>query len=276
VVLGRSTLPARFLLLFSALYLAFGAASPFLPAFLASRGLMPEQTGLLLFLATAIRLVSGPIAGHFAGRLQALRTVLTLPGTIAICFIPATGIGRLVTIAVLHAATLAPTTFLTDALDWPSGRQIITRAAASNTVGYAVRAPLSGLMPRAGPDRRRRASSQAWHAFILAAAAAMSVPELVRPHDGGCTVRCNDQLERCRPTRWCRQDPLVIEPLVLRYLQLELAMTIAAVAAVLRRGGMDRPHVSLCSRWSNHCNTLLHISCMRVSLLRRKFFLELP
>jgi PPP family 3-phenylpropionic acid transporter len=47
----------RFALLFSALYLAFGVASPFFPAFLSSRGLTSEQIGLTLSLAHLLQLV---------------------------------------------------------------------------------------------------------------------------------------------------------------------------------------------------------------------------
>jgi len=85
----------RFTLLFSVLYLAFGVASPFLPAFLSSRGLGPEELGIALSLATTVRLISGPLAGWIADRFQALRAVLALcaatAGVIAICFVTAHG-----------------------------------------------------------------------------------------------------------------------------------------------------------------------------------------
>ena len=61
----------RFITLYFALFSAFGFASPFLPAFLAGRGLGPEEVGFVLGAATALRLVSGPIAGRLADRLQA-------------------------------------------------------------------------------------------------------------------------------------------------------------------------------------------------------------
>src|SRR6266481_431689 len=35
----------KFILLYAAMYAAFGVASPFLPAFLSARGLVPEQLG---------------------------------------------------------------------------------------------------------------------------------------------------------------------------------------------------------------------------------------
>src|SRR2546423_4385218 len=85
----------RFIVLFSVLYLAFGVVSPFLPAFLESRGLAPEQIGLVLALGTAIRLLSGPAAGRIADLLQALRTVLAvctaLAAAAALGFLPAQG-----------------------------------------------------------------------------------------------------------------------------------------------------------------------------------------
>ena len=56
----RPVLP-RFMLLYCALFSAFGCASPFLPAFLAGRGLGPEELGLVLGGATALRLVCGQL-----------------------------------------------------------------------------------------------------------------------------------------------------------------------------------------------------------------------
>jgi MFS transporter, PPP family, 3-phenylpropionic acid transporter len=52
----------RFMTLYVALFSAFGFASPFLPAFLAGRGLGPEELGFVLSAATALRLVCGPLA----------------------------------------------------------------------------------------------------------------------------------------------------------------------------------------------------------------------
>jgi MFS transporter, PPP family, 3-phenylpropionic acid transporter len=325
VVLGRSTLLARFLLLFSALYLAFGAASPFLPAFLASRGLTSEQIGLLLFLATAIRLVSGPTAGHFADRLEALRTMLTfclaLAGTIAICFVPATGIGMLVTVVVLHAGMLAPTTFLADALALgsanrhPRGGFEYGWVRGAGSAAFIVGSLVSGqVLERTGAGAPLLMQGML---LILAAAAAMLVPELVRLHDGRPPVPEHAAPYSVRRllrvpafTRivliaslilgshalhdsfamisWnaagIRADVgsilwstsvaaevivfLAIGPVVLRYIKPELAMTIAAVAAVLRWGVMAQTtHVlalALVEPLHGLTFALLHMSCMRV------------
>ena len=60
------------------MYAAYGVASPFLPAFVASRGIAPEELGLVLGTGTAVRLVSAPLAGRIGDLLEALRTVLVL------------------------------------------------------------------------------------------------------------------------------------------------------------------------------------------------------
>jgi PPP family 3-phenylpropionic acid transporter len=67
---------AGFITLYAALFSAFGFSSPFLPAFLAERGLEPEQLGFVLAAATALRLVCGPVAGRLADRFHILRAEL--------------------------------------------------------------------------------------------------------------------------------------------------------------------------------------------------------
>src|SRR4051812_41299281 len=67
-----------FLLLFGLLYASFGAASPFLPALMEARGIQAEQIGIIFGVATAIRLISAPVAGRIADRTDALRTTLAV------------------------------------------------------------------------------------------------------------------------------------------------------------------------------------------------------
>src|SRR5689334_16882146 len=116
----RSSAPLRFILLFAVMYAAFGVASPFLPALLQAKGLTPEQIGLVLAAATAVRLLSGPAAGRLADRLAALRLVLGACAALAtiavLSFLPAAGFSVLLAVALFHAAALAPTTTLADAL----------------------------------------------------------------------------------------------------------------------------------------------------------------
>ena len=110
----------KFALLFSTLYAAFGVASPFLPELLSLHGADPERLGLTLSLATIIRLISAPLAGRVADRFHALRIVLAICAALgaaaALVFLPAVGFPLLLSVALLHAAMLAPTTVLADAL----------------------------------------------------------------------------------------------------------------------------------------------------------------
>src|SRR5262249_37113757 len=119
VALPLSALP-RFILLYAVLYAAFGVASPFLPAFLQSKGLSAEQIGAQLAAATGIRLITGPCAGRLADRLAAPRAVLAacpaLSAVAAVLFLPAPGFVVLLAVSLLHAAALAPTTTIADAL----------------------------------------------------------------------------------------------------------------------------------------------------------------
>ena len=102
------------------MYAAFGVSSPFMPAFFAGRGLAPEQLGILFAAGTAIRLVSGPLGGRLADRTQALRGVLAacqlLAALVAIGLLSAPSFTPLFLTSLLHAAALAPTTVLADAL----------------------------------------------------------------------------------------------------------------------------------------------------------------
>lgn len=102
------------------MYAAFGVASPFWPRFFETRGFTSEELGLLLALGTAVRLVSGPLAGRIADQLQARRMVLALclgsAGIVALGLATAKGLALLLLISLCHAAALAPTTTLADAL----------------------------------------------------------------------------------------------------------------------------------------------------------------
>ena len=114
-----SALP-RFVLLYAALYCAFGVASPFLPAFLSTRGLSAEELGLVLASGTAIRLVAGPLAGRLADRHHLWSRLLALcaagAGGCALLSLPAQGLVMLLPVALAQAALLAPLAPLSDAL----------------------------------------------------------------------------------------------------------------------------------------------------------------
>ena len=110
----------RFVVLYALLYAAFGVSSPFMPAFFEGRGLAPEQVGVLFAAGTAIRLLSGPLGGRLADATQALRAVLAISGLLAalaaLGLLSAPPFTPLLLTSLLHAAALAPTTTLADAL----------------------------------------------------------------------------------------------------------------------------------------------------------------
>jgi PPP family 3-phenylpropionic acid transporter len=118
-MLPQAPLP-RFILLYAALFTAFGFSSPFLPAFLASRGLQPEALGLVLGAGTALRLISGLIAGRLADARNAFRAELAifavLAAIAALIYLPTHVPWQLAAISLVQAAALAPLVPLADAL----------------------------------------------------------------------------------------------------------------------------------------------------------------
>ncbi|MCJ2138500.1 MFS transporter [Methylobacterium sp. E-066] len=117
---------ARFLVLYAALYGAYGLLSPILPGFLAARGLSPGQIGTLLAAAGALRLVVGPLAGAFADRRRAARPVLAasvaLAGLAVLAHLPGAGFWQLLGPALLYAAGTAAPPPLADALALAAAR----------------------------------------------------------------------------------------------------------------------------------------------------------
>ena len=109
-----------FLLLYVLLYASFGVASPFWPRFFETRGMSPEQIGLLLGLSTIVRLMAGPVAARVADRLQRLRHVLAVAAALAACLafgLPwIGGFWIFLIVRLCHEAALTPTTSLADAL----------------------------------------------------------------------------------------------------------------------------------------------------------------
>jgi MFS transporter, PPP family, 3-phenylpropionic acid transporter len=110
----------RFVALYALMYAAFGVSSPFMPAFFERRGLSPEQIGILFGVGTAVRLVAGPLVGRVADLTQALRAVLAIcalvAAIVALGLLSAPVFTPLLLTSLFHAAALAPTTMLADAL----------------------------------------------------------------------------------------------------------------------------------------------------------------
>jgi PPP family 3-phenylpropionic acid transporter len=181
--------PGRVIALYVLMYAAFGVSSPFMPAFLASRGLGPEQLGILFATGTAIRLVSGPLCGRLADLTQALRAVMVtctvLASLVALALLPADGFWPLLGISLLQAAVLAPITTLADAIalgvagpDGPDRRFEYGWARGAGSAAFIVGTLLSGQ----SVGRWGLPSILVAHAALLlgAAGAGTRVPETSR------------------------------------------------------------------------------------------------
>ena len=109
-----------YLVLFAALYAAFGVQSPYLPRLLQDHGLGVEAIGTVLAAGTAIRLMAGPAAGYLADRLDAARLVFAgcaaAAAIAAIFYLPARGFWPLRAVSLTQASALAPLAPLCDSL----------------------------------------------------------------------------------------------------------------------------------------------------------------
>ena len=110
--------PIAYILLYAALYAAFGVASPFWPKFFETRGLTSQQIGFILAAAMLVRLAAGPLVGRLADVSRSLRLVLATCAALAAAMAAALSntFWLLLIITSLQAAALAPTTSIADAL----------------------------------------------------------------------------------------------------------------------------------------------------------------
>ncbi|MCS6931652.1 MAG: MFS transporter [Acetobacteraceae bacterium] len=105
----------RHALLLCLLFPSIGVTLPFLPAFLADRGLDPQQVSVVLALAALTRLICGPPAGRLADRGLGARRVLIagclLAAGTGLLYGAVSGFALLLLVAVLNAVpsgSLAP------------------------------------------------------------------------------------------------------------------------------------------------------------------------
>jgi MFS transporter, PPP family, 3-phenylpropionic acid transporter len=110
----------RFLILYSAMFSAFGVASPFLPPLLHERGLGPSQIGAVLAAGTAIRLITGPAISRLADKRgnhkKVLAAMLAAAAVIALGYELPAGFAVFLIVSVAHASTLAPIVPIADAM----------------------------------------------------------------------------------------------------------------------------------------------------------------
>ena len=122
----RISAPIAYILLYAALYAAFGVASPFWPRFFETRALSAQEIGIVLAAAMLTRLLAGPMVGMFADQAGALRLALAICAALAAAsaaaLLWAHSFALLLFITIIQAASLAPTTSLADALSVNAAR----------------------------------------------------------------------------------------------------------------------------------------------------------
>ncbi|MFC3126527.1 MFS transporter [Pseudoroseomonas globiformis] len=117
----------RHMALIGAVFAAIGVVQPFLPAYLALRGLNAEQVSLVLALGAAVRLLAGPAGGRLADALGDPRLLMALlAGTAvlaALGFGWAAGLAGFVVAQMALNIAMAPLTPLADALSLAAARR---------------------------------------------------------------------------------------------------------------------------------------------------------
>jgi MFS family permease len=189
----------RFLLVYCAMFAAFGVASPFLPVLLHERGLGPSEIGAVLAAGTAIRLITGPVISRVADRLgnhrQTLTVFLAMAAVIAFGYSLPAGFAIFLLISVAHASALAPIVPIADAMTlaaapgrfqygWVRGGASAAFVLGSVAAGQVIQATsfggiiwMNGTLPCA--RRRGRAATTAKCAGSACRATARQRPHLV-------------------------------------------------------------------------------------------------
>jgi MFS transporter, PPP family, 3-phenylpropionic acid transporter len=110
----------QFILLYCALYAAYGTESAYLPAFMGEHGLAVEYIGIVFAAGTIVRIMTGPLAGRLADYLDARKQILAIAagfsGIIGFAYILAYGFAALLAVSMAHAAVTASLAPLSDAL----------------------------------------------------------------------------------------------------------------------------------------------------------------
>jgi PPP family 3-phenylpropionic acid transporter len=173
---------SRFVILYAALYSAFGVIFPFLPAYFEDRGLTPEQIALAIGIGTVVRMASGPLAGRIADSRRAWRGTLSLcafgAGAVALAYLAAGGFVPVLLVSLAQSALVAPLAPVVDALALAASMARPGKGfeygvvRGSGSAAFAAGAMAAGQMAVSGG----LAISIWLNAFLLAAAAFAALP----------------------------------------------------------------------------------------------------
>ncbi|MGE5639200.1 MAG: MFS transporter [Clostridia bacterium] len=176
----------RFVALYAAIYGSYGVVSPFLPAFLQSRGVAPAELGIVVGTGTALRLLAAPAAGRLGDRVHSIRTVLTacvaLGAVAALGYLRAEGLVGFLAVAAALAFTLGPMAALADALAIENARPRAVQGFEYGHVrGAGSAAFIAGTLVSGQVVARLGLSSIVWMQAALLACAALMASRLPEP-----------------------------------------------------------------------------------------------
>jgi PPP family 3-phenylpropionic acid transporter len=180
--------PIAYILLYVSMYAAFGASSPFWPAFFETKALTSQQIGLALSAGMMVRLAAGPLAGRLADILGSLRSVLAacavLGAASAAAFLLSNSFSSLLMIALLQGAAFAPTASLADALAVNvASPHLAGKAFEYGWIrGAASAAFVAGTLVAGQLVTRTDFTPMIWMNVALLAAAAAATSLLPNPH----------------------------------------------------------------------------------------------
>jgi MFS transporter, PPP family, 3-phenylpropionic acid transporter len=177
---------ARFVILYTLLYSAFGVLSPFLPAYLGDRGLTPSQIALVIGLGTVVRLASGPLGGRLADRRRAWRGTLSVcaagAGLTALAYLSARGFEPILLVGLIQSALLAPIVPIADAVTLSASLSTAGKRFEYGWVrGGGSAAFIVGSLAAGQAAASSGLAAAIWLNFFLltlAAVAAVSVPNI--------------------------------------------------------------------------------------------------
>lgn len=143
---------SAYVLLYVALFGAFGVASPFWPMLFDSKGLTTQEISWALAAGLVFRLVAGPLVGRLADATASPRLVLGISilvaAAAAAAFAAANIFLSVLVVVLVQAAALAPITSIADALsvNWVSAPSAGKRLEYGWIRGAASLAFLSGTL----------------------------------------------------------------------------------------------------------------------------------